>query len=94
MVTEQNTTLPNIQVPTALGYEGTGRNFRVKRSIADDINAHGINAVTNLSSASLNQQYQKSLVSTTPSNIVPLDINSTKQTLSIVLNFLHAIHKI
>lgn len=80
MVTEQNTTLPNIQVPTALGYEGTGRNFRVKRSIADDINAHGINAVTNLSSASLNQQYQKSLVSTTPSIIVPLDINSTKQT--------------
>lgn len=50
-------------VPSLPGYEGTGRNLRVRRSIAEDIRTRGIGAVMNLSSTTL-QQHQKAIFGT------------------------------
>lgn len=65
LVENENTTVfplsaTTVNVPTIPGYEGSGRNLRVRRTIADDINSRGIDAVLNLSSATL-QQHQNSV---------------------------------
>ncbi|XP_076101725.1 chitin synthase chs-2-like [Mytilus galloprovincialis] len=73
--------LPTKETTTPSIYDGSGRNIRVRRSIADDINTHGINAVTNLTSDTLNQKYQK-LMSSTVSSITKSNTanNSTNPT--------------
>ncbi|XP_071166727.1 chitin synthase chs-2-like [Mytilus edulis] len=73
--------LPTKETTTPSIYDGSGRNIRVRRSIADDINTNGINAVTNLTSDTLNEKYQK-LMSSTVSSITKSNTanNSTKPT--------------